>query len=217
MKKLTIENLIADDACDSGIEFAKAAFDAGLDPALETIRQGQFEYFRWLVVEGYDLEHLRTPNFTWNEEGIVQSTSGYHGTSTSGYHGTSTSGREGTSTSGYHGTSTSGYHGTSTSGREGKSTSGDYGTSTSGYHGTSTSGREGKSTSGDYGTSISGYGGTSTSGYGGQCASGDNGILVIEFMGGSRCRIKTAYVGENGILPNVFYKLDDDGDFVMVS
>ena len=193
MKKLTIENLIADDACDSGIEFAKAAFDAGLDPALETIRQGQFEYFRWLVVEGYDLEHLRTPNFTWNEEGIVQSTSGYHGTSTSGYHGTSTSGREG------------------------KSTSGDYGTSTSGYHGTSTSGREGKSTSGDYGTSISGYGGTSTSGYGGQCASGDNGILVIEFMGGSRCRIKTAYVGENGILPNVFYKLDDDGDFVMVS
>ena len=150
------------------------------------------------------------------------STSGYGGTSTSGYGGTSTSGDGGTSTSGYRGTSTSGYGGTSTSGDRGTSTSGYGGTSTSGYRGTSTSGYRGTSTSGDGGTSTSGYGGTSTSGdggtstsgYGGTSTSGYRGILQIKWYDGYRYRIATAYVGEDGILPNVPYKLDDAGKFV---
>jgi hypothetical protein len=125
------------------------------------------------------------------------STSGYIGTSTSGYKGTSISGDSGTSTSGYKGTSISGDSGTSTSGFEGTSTSGDCGTSTSGYGGTSTSGR--------YGTSTSGYRGTSMS--------GDGGNIVINYYDGNRCRIKTGYIGENGLLPNVPYRLNSNHEF----
>ncbi len=96
--------------------------------------------------------------------------------------------------------------GTSTSGNRGTSTSGDGGTSTSGNDGTSTSGNDGTSTSGDYGTSTSGNGGTSTS--------GDGGMLAIKRWDGSRHRLHVAYVGENGIEPNVPYRLDEDGKFV---
>ena len=83
------------------------------------------------------------------------------------------------------------------------STSGDYGTSTSGYGGTSTSGSGGTSTSGYRGTSTSGYGGTSTS--------GDRGTLVLTRYVDGRKRLVVLYVGEDGILPNVPYKLDCNG------
>ena len=199
MKKITIENLIADDACDAGIEFAKAALAAGLDPAMEAIRKGVFNYFEWLVVEGYDLEHLRTPNFTWDSCGIITSVSDVCG-------GTSASGFKGKSTSGYNGTSTSGYNGTSISGEAGTSTSGYFGRSISGNNGTSVSGDNGTSISGDRGTSISGEAGTSTS--------GNKGTLIIKFWDGQRLRFRMAYVGEDGILPDVHYKLDHNGNFV---
>jgi hypothetical protein len=117
-------------------------------------------------------------------------------------------------TSGDWGTSTSGYEGTSTSGNRGTSTSGNRGTSTSGYGGTSTSGYEGTSTSGYWGTSTSGNRGTSTSGNRGTSTSGNGGILQIKWYDGNRYRIATAYVGENGILPNVPYRLNDAGEFV---
>jgi len=144
------------------------------------------------------------------------STSGNYGTSTSGYRGTSTSGDRGTSTSGYMGTSTSGDSGTSTSGDRGTSTSGDSGTSTSGDSGTSTSGDKGTSTSGDWGTSTSGNYGTSTSGYSGTSISGDMGTLVIKYLDKNtgRYKLSTAYVGEDGILPNTPYILNDKGDFI---
>jgi hypothetical protein len=151
---------------------------------------------------------LRTAGVTDPLPGDVV-TSGDYGTSTSGDYGTSTSGNHGTSTSGYHGTSTSGNYGTSTSGNEGTSTSGDYGWSTSGDYGTSTSGYYGTSTSGDYGRSTSGYRGTSTS--------GDYGTLAIRWWDGSRYRLAVGYVGEDGIEPNVAYKLDDAGRFVKVT
>jgi hypothetical protein len=107
-------------------------------------------------------------------------------------------GDKGVAVSGDYGTSTSGYFGTSTSGHGGTSISGDYGTSTSGYGGTSASGDSGTSTSGNYGTSTSGIRGT----------------LVIKWYDGSHYRLATAYVGENGIEPNVAYKLDRKGNFV---
>jgi hypothetical protein len=113
---------------------------------------------------------------------------------------------DGVSISGYQGTSTSGNYGTSTSGILGKSTSGICGTSISGICGKSTSGNYGTSTSGDHGTSISGELGASTSGYGG--------TLIIKWYDGSRYRTAVAYVGENGIEPNVAYKLDVKGKFI---
>ncbi|HDL50765.1 MAG TPA: hypothetical protein ENG37_01975 [Firmicutes bacterium] len=166
---------------------------------------------------------------TSGDEGT--STSGYKGTSTSGDYGTSTSREKGTSTSREKGTSTSGDMGTSTSGDEGTATSGDYGTSTSGDwgtstsgdwgtatsgdYGTSTSGDWGTSTSGDWGTSTSGYKGTSTSGYKGTSTSGKRGIIQIKFWDSKkdRHRFKTGYIGEEGLKPNVKYKLDENNEF----
>jgi hypothetical protein len=118
----------------------------------------------------------------------------------------------GTSTSGYRGTSTSGDRGTSTSGDGGTSTSGDGGTSTSGYRGTSTSGDGGTSTSGYRGTSTSGDRGTSTSGYRGTSTSGDGGVLSILYWNGEKYKRAIFAVGENGIKPNVPYKVDNAGN-----
>lgn len=156
----------------------------------------------------------------------------------SGYKGTSTSGHGGTSTSGYGGTSTSGDGGKSISGDGGKSTSGDHGISTSGDRGTSISGDYGKShssecgisNSGHYGTSISGYGGTSTSGYGGTSTSGDHGTstsgnngtsttgywgtIIIKYWKDGRYYSKVGHIGEDGLEPNVAYKLDDNHNFI---
>ena len=100
------------------------------------------------------------------------------------------------------------------SGDDGVSTSGDYGNSASGDCGISTSGDYGKSTSGDGGKSASGDFGTSTSGDYGTSTSGVGGTLIIKWYDGSRYRTAVAYVGENGIEPNVAYKLDDKGNFI---
>jgi len=82
---------------------------------------------------------------------------------------------------------------------------------------TATAGFGGTATSGDYGRSTSGYYGTSTSGDGGTAASGDGGIIVIWRYAGGRRRLVVGYVGENGIKPNVAYKLNNLGEFVEAS
>lgn len=140
------------------------------------------------------------------------STSGDYGTSTSDDYGKSTSGYNGKSTSGYNGTSISGEGGTSTSGKIGTSISGDYGTSTSGYYGKSTSGYSGTSISSYNGTSISGDYGTSTSGEGGKCKAGYNGMISIYYEN-NRTRLKVGYIGEDGLEPDTFYKLDENNNF----
>jgi len=142
------------------------------------------------------------------------SISGDYGNSTSGDYGNSTSGIYGKSTSGIYGKSTSGYYGTSISDCRGTSISGNHGTSISGDHGTSISGDDGKSTSGHYGKSTSGDYGISNSGYGGISNSGIRGELHIMWNDGFRYRTAVAYVGENGIEPNVAYKLDYQGNFI---
>ena len=68
----------------------------------------------------------------------------------------------------------------------------------------------GTSTSGYGGTSTSGYGGKSTSGADGKSTSGADGIIQFEWWDGARKRVRTYYVGEGGIEPNVAYKLDAD-------
>lgn len=119
-----------------------------------------------------------------------------------------------TATTGDYGISTSGQFGTSTSGREGTSTSGYYGTSTSGMEGTSISGNEGTSISGDYGTSTSRNYGKSTSGVFGKCKSGANGMISIYYYEKNRTKLKTGYIGEDGLEPDTFYKLDDNYNFI---
>jgi len=117
---------------------------------------------------------------------------------TAGYRGTATAGYRGTATAGDHGTATAGYCGTATAGNGSTATAGDHGTATAGDRSTATAGDHGTATAGDHGTATA----------------GDGGIIQIKHWDGSRHRIKTAYVGEDGIEANVAYRLNGKGEFV---
>ena len=69
---------------------------------------------------------------------------------------------------------------------------------------------------GDKQTAMVGAFGTSTSGYRGTSTSGEKGEIRIQWWDAKseRYRIEIAYVGENGIEPNVAYKLDENHKFV---
>ena len=86
--------------------------------------------------------------------------------------------------------------------------SGDYGTATAGDYGTATAGYRGTATAGDYGTATAGDDGTATA--------GDDGEIRIRWYDEAKSRYRTevAYVGENGIEPNVAYVLDAEHKFV---
>lgn len=63
-------------------------------------------------------------------------------------------------------------------------------------------------------TLTGGYGATLTGGADSKLTGGYGAILQIKWHDGTRYRIATAYVGENGIEPNVPYLLDGAGNFV---
>ncbi len=139
-----------------------------------------------------------------NGKAVIGSTvtAGHYGTATAGDYGTATAGDYGTATAGYKGTATTGDSGTATAGHGGTATAGDYGTATAGDYGTATAG--------DYGTATAGRGGTATAGHGG--------TICIQYydMQNNRYRLAVAYVGENGIMPNRKYALNDSHEFVEV-
>jgi len=141
------------------------------------------------------------------------------GTATAGDSGTATAGDYGTATAGNSGTATAGYRGTATAGNSGTATAGNYGTATAGNSGTATAGDYGTATAGNSGTATAGYRGTATAGDGGTATAGDWGILQIKHWDSvaQRYRIKTAYVGEDGIKADTAYRLDASGNFVEVS
>ena len=76
-------------------------------------------------------------------------------------------------------------------GARGTATAGEYGTATAGARGTATAGEYGTATAGEYGTATAGYGGI---------------LQVISWPMG-RKRVVTGYVGEDGIEPDVAYKV----------
>jgi len=127
-----------------------------------------------------------------------KATAGISGTATAGDCGTATAGYYGTATAENYGTATAGYWGIATVGIGGTATAGNYGTATAGYRGTATAGDNGTATAGDKGTATAEIGGT----------------LIIKHWDGERYRTVVGYVGEDGILPNVAYKLDKKGKFV---
>jgi hypothetical protein len=57
-------------------------------------------------------------------------------------------------------------------------------------------------------------GGTATAGDGGTATAGDGGIIQIKFWENGQYRIKTGYIGENGLRRNVKYKLDSKEKFI---
>jgi hypothetical protein len=141
-------------------------------------------------------------------------TAGDRGTATAGDWGTATAGYRGTATAGYRGTATAGHESTATAGHESTATAGDWGTATAGDWGTATAGDRGTATAGDWGTATAGYRGTATAGYWGTATAGYRGTIILRRWDGVRYRTVVGYVGEDGIEPNVAYRLDDAGKFV---
>ena len=147
-----------------------------------------------------------------------------------GYKGTATAGNNGTATAEDHGTATAGAHGTATAGNNGTAMAGDYGTAMAGDYGTATAGHDGTAMAGNYGKATAGHGGTATAGHngtamagdygkatvgnGGTAAAGELGRLSILYYDGNRYREVIGYVGENGIEPNVAYKLNEKHEFI---
>ncbi|TWB00393.1 DUF7666 domain-containing protein [Gluconacetobacter diazotrophicus] len=113
--------------------------------------------------------------------------------------GTATAGNGGAATAGDSGTATAGYGGTATAGDSGTATAGNRGTATAGNRGTATAGNRGAATAGD--------GGTATA--------GDHGEIRIRYRDtkSERYRTVVGYVGEDGIKPNVKYRLNADHKF----
>ena len=106
--------------------------------------------------------------------------------------GTATAGNYGTATAGYRGTATAGYRGTATAGESGTATAGESGTATAGNYGTATAGNYGTATAGNYGE------------------------IRIQYWDSAaqRYRTKIGYVREDGIKPNVAYRIDDKHQIV---
>lgn len=147
------------------------------------------------------------------------STAGEFGKATVGDRGTATAGRWGMATAGYKGAATAGDYGTATAGVCGQSIAGDYGTATAGEYGTATAGRCGTAAAGYKGTAIAGRCGKAIAGRCGKAIAGEKGELHIRYWDhvAERYRTAIAYVGEDGIKPNVAYKLDDNNKFVEAS
>ncbi|MGV8528843.1 hypothetical protein ACV35S_06905, partial [Pseudomonas aeruginosa] len=95
-----------------------------------------------------------------------------------------------------------GAYGTATAGYKGTATAGDEGTATAGYKGTATAGYKGTATAGDEGTATAGNWGTATA--------GEKGEVRIRYWDEKteRCRTVIGYIGEDGLEPNVPYKLN---------
>jgi hypothetical protein len=167
-------------------------------------------------------------------------TAGKYGTASAGYKGTASAGDYGTASAGYRGTASAGYgatasagdcgtasagdYGTASAGDGGTASAGHYGTASAGDGGTASAGNDGTASAGDYGTASAGDGGTASAGHYGTASAGSDGIVSAGKKGrlsllwldytNSRYREEIAYVGENGIEPNVKYKLDDQHRFI---
>jgi hypothetical protein len=135
-----------------------------------------------------------------------------------GDRGTATAGQYGTATAGYGGTATAGDYGTATAGRYGTATAGYCGTAIAGHYGTAAAGHYGTAAAGDRGTATAGQYGVATASYRGTAAAGEGGRIQIEWYDdrAERYRIAIGYIGENGLLPNVAYRLDETYEFVAV-
>jgi len=135
-------------------------------------------------------------------------TGGYNSTVTGGYNSTVTGGFNSTVTGGYNSTVTGGFNSTVTGGFKSTVTGGNYSTVTGGHNSTVTGGHESTVTGADYSTVTGGYKSTVTG--------GQHSLLSVFWkdITSGRRRVSVAYVGEDGIEPNVKYKLDDSGKFM---
>lgn len=126
-------------------------------------------------------------------------------------------GDQGHALAGDWGTAIAGVQGTAIAGYGGFATVGVCGKAIVGAAGTAKADHLGQAISGNMGNSIVGRSGHAIAGVGGQAQAGVGGSIQISwFMKQSHPRIFIGYIGENGLEPNVAYKLDSDGKFVKV-
>ena len=85
---------------------------------------------------------------------------------------------------------------------------GDGGTANAGVYGTAIVGEQGVATVGN--------GGKASAGDGGIAAAGRSGEITIRYFDKKRDKwdYKVGYIGEDGLKPNVMYKVDEDGEFI---
>jgi hypothetical protein len=91
-----------------------------------------------------------------------------------------------------------------------RSVAGDLGTAFSGPYGISIAGKYGYAISGHLGCSAVGESGHANVSFNGKAKAGINGCIQIAFIDkNSRTRYAIGYVGEDGILPDTFYKVEN--------
>jgi hypothetical protein len=134
-------------------------------------------------------------------------TAGDYGRAIVGDYGRATVGKHGRATAGDRGIAIVGDHGAATAGNYATACAGERGRATAGTRGRASAGDRGRVSAGDDGIAIVGDHGAATAGYRGRVSAGDNGTLCLWEYDGHRRRLRVAYVGENGIKPNVPYRL----------
>ncbi|RVD77050.1 DUF7666 domain-containing protein [Pseudomonas koreensis] len=143
-------------------------------------------------------------------------TGGYDSTLTGGNRSTLTGGNDSTLTGGYDSTLTGGNRSTLTGGNRSTLTGGYGSTLTGGYDSTLTGGNRSTLTGGNGSTLTGGYGSTLTGGYDSTLTGGEKAELRVRrwCRKAERYRTYIAYVGEDGIEPEVAYRLDENNKFV---
>ena len=213
---ITRDDLIS---CDISLDLIKA-FDAVAEDGVVTIRdadhhaeilQGPLAQWAACVVEKGLIFPL-TP--CAGDDGIA--TAGKRGMAQAGKRGRATVGDYGMATAGAGGMATAGAGGIATAGIGGQATAGDDGMATAGIGGMATAGIGGQATVGSSGMAQVGERGRAQAGIGGSVRGGKGAELQIRWFDqiSDRYRTAIAYVGEDGILSDTWYKLDDKGQFV---
>lgn len=150
-------------------------------------------------LEAFLISHQRKGK-TFQGGYLEEVIAGDYGTARAGDCSTAIAGDYGTASVGCNGTARAGDGGTALAGAEGKAFAGISGTATAGFKGSATVGLRGIASSGNEGIASADGGG----------------LLSIAWWDkdARRQRIMVAYVGEDGIEPNVAYKLDVNGKFI---
>jgi len=116
----------------------------------------------------------------------------------------------GIAVSGEMGKAFSGNSGMSLAARHGIASAGSYGMAIAGWHGEAQVGAGGTAIAGDHGKARAGDYGTAIAGVGGAACAGEWGKISIDWSPPTgRVRAIVGYVGEDGILPNVYYHVVD--------
>ena len=154
----------------------------------------------------------------WFPSGLVVGATrraGAFGTAATGDGGGSVAGTSGTAISGAFGVSKAGYGGVAVSGHRGSSFAGGYGKAFAGNAGMATCGAEGMAVSGVNGLSVAaGEHAVASTGNGGVVSGMKGGVLLVKYYSNNCLRVAVGYVGEDGIEPNIEYKVNSVGGFV---